>query len=98
VHRYFSEENVFRIDHYLGKNTVQNLLFFRFANSFLEPVWNSPVRRQRPDHDGGELRRRGPWQVLRPDGRPARRRAEPPAASPDEHRAWNRRRAWMPRC
>ncbi len=36
----FPEKSIFRIDHYLGKEPVQNLLYFRFANSFLEPIWN----------------------------------------------------------
>jgi glucose-6-phosphate 1-dehydrogenase len=40
LHEYFPESAIFRIDHYLGKETVQNLLYFRFANSFLEPIWN----------------------------------------------------------
>ncbi len=40
VHKTFDESQVYRIDHYLGKETVQNLLAFRFANSILEPVWN----------------------------------------------------------
>jgi glucose-6-phosphate 1-dehydrogenase len=40
VHRYFQEQEVFRIDHYLGKDAVQNLVFFRFSNAFLEPIWN----------------------------------------------------------
>ena len=40
LHRSFREHAIFRIDHYLGKEPVQNLVYFRFANSFLAPVWN----------------------------------------------------------
>jgi glucose-6-phosphate 1-dehydrogenase len=40
LHRHFNESQIYRIDHYLGKETVQNLLIFRFANSIFEPVWN----------------------------------------------------------
>ncbi|NOY25000.1 MAG: glucose-6-phosphate dehydrogenase [Oligoflexia bacterium] len=40
IHTVFDESAVFRIDHYLGKEAVQNLLVFRFANTFLEPIWN----------------------------------------------------------
>ena len=39
LRRFFPEPGVFRIDHYLGKEPVQNLLYFRFANTFLEPIW-----------------------------------------------------------
>ncbi|MBC7897766.1 MAG: glucose-6-phosphate dehydrogenase [Cytophagaceae bacterium] len=40
LHARFEESAIFRIDHYLGKEAVQNLLYFRFANAFFEPVWN----------------------------------------------------------
>lgn len=40
IHEVFSERDIFRIDHYLGKESVESLLMFRFANSMLEPIWN----------------------------------------------------------
>src|SRR5207302_4534048 len=46
VHEVFREDEVFRIDHYLGKETVQNILVLRFANGIFEPIWN----RQYVDH------------------------------------------------
>ncbi len=46
LHRWFGEDEIFRIDHYLGKETVQNMLALRFANGIFEPVWN----RQFIDH------------------------------------------------
>src|SRR5258708_35916977 len=39
--KYFTEDQIFRIDHYVGKETVQNLMVVRFANSLFEPLWNN---------------------------------------------------------
>ena len=40
LHRYFSEDRIYRIDHYLGKDPVQNIIYTRFANPIFEPIWN----------------------------------------------------------
>lgn len=40
IHKVFKEEQIYRIDHYLGKETVQNIMAFRFANSIIDPIWN----------------------------------------------------------
>ena len=63
LHRCLPESAIFRIDHFLGKEPVQNLLFFRFANVFLEPIWNrSTCAASRSP--GRELRCPGPWRLL----------------------------------
>ena len=71
---------IFRIDHYLGKEPVLNLLYFRFANRSLEPLLEPRLRRQRADHDGRALRRAGPRKVLRGDRLHPRRHPEPHAS------------------
>jgi glucose-6-phosphate 1-dehydrogenase len=46
LHSVFDERNIFRIDHFLGKEAMQNIIYFRFANAFLEPIWNRNYIRQ----------------------------------------------------
>ena len=67
LHQHFPESRIFRIDHYLGKEAVQNLLYFRFANSFLEPVWNRNYVASVQITMAETLGVAGPRQVLRGD-------------------------------
>ena len=78
---HFTEEEVFRIDHYLGKETVQNMLALRFANGIFEPIWN----RQFVDHVqitvAETLGDRGPRRLLRAGGRDPGHLPEPRCCS-----------------
>ena len=80
LHQYIDESQLYRIDHYLGKMGLEEILYLRFANTMLEPVWNRNYVECVADHDGRGLRRRGPWALLRPGRRAARRRRQPPHA------------------
>ena len=78
----FDERQIYRIDHYLGKETVQNLMALRFANSLFEPLWNSRAHRSRADHrrrDASASRARGGYYDA--GRRAARHGAEPHAAA-----------------
>ena len=78
LHQYIDESQLYRIDHYLGKMGLDEILHLRFANAMLEPIWNRNYVESRPDHHGGGLRRRGPRPLLRPGRRAARRCRQPP--------------------
>ena len=78
---HFEENEIFRIDHYLGKETVQNMNALRFANGIFEPIWN----RQFIDHVqitvAESIGIEGPRGLLRARGRDSRHLPEPPAAA-----------------
>ena len=76
------EHQIYRIDHFLGKETVQNIMALRFANGLFEPLWNRAAYRSCPDHGGGDRRRRASRQVLREDRRAARHGAQPRVPAP----------------
>jgi len=60
----FDEKQVYRIDHYLGKDTVQNLLVLRFGNGIFEPLWNRKLRRSGSNHRRGDAWRRAARRLL----------------------------------
>jgi len=75
----FDEEQIFRIDHYLAKDTVQNVLALRFSNSLFEPVWNRTLIETILITVAEDRQAR---RVLRPDRRGARHHPEPRPAAP----------------
>src|SRR5215216_686778 len=79
VREVFDEPRVFRIDHYLGKEAVQNILVFRFANSMVERAWCGEAVDHGPDHGRRVCRHRAARPLLRGGRRAAGHGPEPPA-------------------
>ena len=99
IAEHFDESEVFRIDHYLGKETVQNMLALRFANGIFEPIWN----RQFIDHVqitvAESIGIEGRAAFYEQAGRDPRHLPEPPAAAASRSRRWSRRSTSPPtRC
>ena len=90
IHQYIDESQLYRIDHFLGKMGLGEILYLRFANSMLRADLEPQLRRARRDHDGRELRRRGSRPFLRSGRRAARRGRQPPDAGASPPRRWSR--------
>ena len=86
VNDVFPEESVFRIDHYLGKETVQNILALRFANQLFEPIWNATTSTSVQITMAEDIGLGGRAGLLRRHRRGPRRHPEPPAAAARVHR------------
>ena len=80
LHQYIDESQLYRIDHYLGKMGLEEILYLRFANTMLEPLWSRNYLSVGADHDGRGLRRRRSRPLLRPGRGAARRGRQPPHA------------------
>ena len=99
VHEILDERQIYRIDHYLGKETVQNLLVFRFANGIFEPLWNNHFVDHVQITGVGDGRRRGARRLLRAGRQHARHGPEPPLAGARAWPRWSRRSPSRPtRC
>ena len=89
--RRFPEEDTYRIDHYLGKETAQNIMVLRFANAIFEPLWNTRYIDHVQITAAETLGVEGRAGVLRRRGRVARHGAEPSAPTALPRRRWSRR-------
>ena len=81
AHAVFDENQIFRIDHYLGKETVQNILTLRFANAIFEPLWNRNFVEHMQIMVAEDSGVRCPGGILRPRRRGPGYAAEPPPAA-----------------
>ena len=92
VHKVFSESQIFRIDHFLGKESIDNILAFRFANGLFEPIWNRQHIKYVQIDVPETLSDRGAGRVLRRDRRLPGHGGDAPV--PGARRSWR----WSRRC
>ena len=102
MHRYFPEDAIYRVDHWLGLDPLEDVLVARFANSMLEPLLNRDHVDEHPDHHGRGVRRRRPRPLLRPRPAPSATSCRTtccrcwPASSPTRRTAPGSTRGWTP--